>query len=94
MKIRSVRHRGLKRLLERDDPSGLPQAYLTKIADIAAFPRRIPRVDALRTVPAWKVHTLSGDRKGTWSVSVSRNWRITFRIDDGEIADLDFEDYH
>ena len=50
----------------------------------------------LHDVPTWKVHQLSGDRKGTWSLAVTRNWRITFRIDKtrNEIFDLDFEDYH
>jgi proteic killer suppression protein len=53
-------------------------------------------VGELRDVPGWKVHQLSGDRKGTWSLIVTRNWRITFRIDriEGEIFDLDYEDYH
>jgi addiction module HigA family antidote len=52
--------------------------------------------DEVRTVPAWKAHLLTGDRKGTWSLSVTRNGRLTFRIDGGavEIVDLDFEDYH
>ena len=50
---------------------------------------------ALRGHGFSKVHTLTGDRKGTWSLTVSRNWRITFRLNlEGEIEDLDFEDYH
>ena len=50
----------------------------------------------LRDVPSWRVHQLTGDRKGTWSLTVTRNWRLTFRIDrtEGEILDLDYEDYH
>jgi proteic killer suppression protein len=50
----------------------------------------------LRNLPHWKAHQLTGSRKGTWSLTVSRNWRLTFRVDDGasEIHDLDFEDYH
>jgi proteic killer suppression protein len=50
----------------------------------------------LRDIPSWKAHQLTGDRKGTWSLTVTRNWRITFRIDqiEGEILDLDYEDYH
>ena len=38
----------------------------------------------------------TGDRRGTWSLTVSANWRITFRVDrnEMEIIDLDFEDYH
>ena len=50
----------------------------------------------LRSVPVWKAHQLTGDRRGIWSLFVTKNWRITFRIDqaDIEIIDLDYEDYH
>ncbi len=52
--------------------------------------------EELRSLAAWKAHTLTGDREGTWSLSVTRNRRLTFRIDraEGEIRDLDLEDYH
>jgi len=54
------------------------------------------RPEELRSLPAWKVHTLTGDRKCTWSLSVTRNRRLTFRIDiaEREICDLNLEDYH
>ncbi len=42
----------------------------------------------------WRIHQLTGNRAGTWSISASGNWRITFRIDNGEIVDLNLEDYH
>jgi proteic killer suppression protein len=50
----------------------------------------------LKTVPGWKAHQLTGDRKGTWSLAVTKNWRPTFRINQNgiEIIDLDYEDYH
>lgn len=44
--------------------------------------------------PGWRIHRLSGDREGTWSVSVSGNWRITFDLEGGDITNLDLEDYH
>ncbi len=44
--------------------------------------------------PGWRIHQLTGDRTGTWSISVSGNWRITFDIEAGDIANLDLEDYH
>jgi proteic killer suppression protein len=52
--------------------------------------------EELRTLSTWRAHILTGDRKGTWSLSVTRNRRLTFRIDtvDDEIFDLDLEDYH
>ena len=50
----------------------------------------------MRQIPGWKAHLLTGSRKGIWSLTVTRNWRMTFRIDqiEREIHDLDFEDYH
>ncbi len=51
--------------------------------------------DELRALTAWKVHSLTGDRKGTWSLCVTRNRRLTFTVDDErEICDLNLEDYH
>ena len=44
--------------------------------------------------PGWRVHQLAGDRAGTWSLSMSGNWRIIFDLVDGEISNLDLEDYH
>ncbi len=44
--------------------------------------------------PGWRVHRLSGDRKETWSISTSGNWRITFEEADGYVDGLDLEDYH
>jgi toxin HigB-1 len=52
--------------------------------------------EELRALPCWKVHILTGDRKGTWSLSVTANRRLTFRIDtsEREIYDANLEDYH
>lgn len=52
--------------------------------------------DELQTILSWNAHLLSGDLRGTWSLSVTRNWRLTFHIDgDGPaIADLDYQDHH
>jgi len=51
-------------------------------------------VEALKGPPGWRIHQLTGDRAGTWSISVSGNWRITFEIDTGWIYSLDLDDYH
>jgi toxin HigB-1 len=49
----------------------------------------------LHAPPNWGAHELTGDRAGTWSLTVTRNWRMTFRItEDGAVADVDLEDYH
>ena len=96
MKIRNVIHRGLRRFIERDDASGLSPAVVEKVRNIVTFLQEMEDARELRDVPSWRVHQLTGDRKGTWSLTVTRNWRLTFRIDrtEGEILDLDYEDYH
>ncbi len=96
MKIRNVIHKGLRRFIEDDDASGLQPAVVTKVQRIVSFLQDMEQEEELRTVQSWKAHMLTGDRKGTWSLSVTRNWRMTFRIDreEIEIIDLDYEDYH
>ena len=94
MKIRNVVHKGLRRLIEEDDASGTQAAVVEKLRRIVSFLQDMEREDELRTVPSWKAHLLTGDRKGTWSLHVTKNWRITLRIDRDEIVDLDYQDYH
>lgn len=96
MKIRNVVHRGLRRLMERDDPSGLAPVVVERVRNIVTFLEEMDDAKELRDVPGWRVHQLTGDKRGTWSLTVTRNWRITFRIDqvEREIIDLNFEDYH
>ncbi len=96
MKIRNVIHKGLRRFIEDDNASGLPAAVVPKVRNIVSFLQDMEQEGELRTVPGWKAHQMTGDRKGTWSLFVTRNWRITFRIEQAEIEiiDLDYEDYH
>lgn len=94
MEIRSVRHRGLRRYLERDDASGLNADLVRRVRNIVAALASARTMDDVFGPPGWRVHQLAGDRAGTWSISASGNWRITFRLDNGEICDLDLEDYH
>lgn len=96
MTIRNLIHRGLRRFIERDDASGLPAQAVERIRNIVTFLLAMEDAQELRRIPAWKAHQLSGDRKGICSLSVTRNWRITFGIDrdEAEIFDLNYEDYH
>ncbi|MBI3794650.1 MAG: type II toxin-antitoxin system RelE/ParE family toxin [Nitrospinae bacterium] len=94
MRIRSVIHKGLRRFIERDDSSGLPPVAVERIRNIVTFLLEMGGATELYDIPSWKAHRLSGDRKGTWSLTVTRNWRVTFRIDESkeEIFNLDYED--
>jgi toxin HigB-1 len=96
MDIRNFRHKGLRRFVERNDASGLPAEFVEKLRNILSFLQEMESVEELKSIPAWRAHQLSGDRKRTWSLTVTRNWRITFTIDETgrTIVDLDYEDYH
>ncbi len=96
MKIRNVVHRDLRRFIEEDNAGALPSAAVPKLRRMLSFLQDMEREEELRTVPGWKAQRLSGNRKGVWSLTVTRNWRLTFRVDDSEheIVDLDYEDYH
>jgi len=96
MKIRNVSHRELRRFIEYNDTSGLSPSSVEKIRNIVTFLQEAEEAREFHDIPSWKIHHLTGDRKGTWSLTVTRNWRITFKIDEKkrEILDLDFADYH
>lgn len=91
--IRSFRHKGLARLYEDGNPRGIPPAFLAKVA------RLLARLDVVQCaqemdLPGWRLHPLRGDRAGYWSVWVSANWRLVFRIEAGDAWDVDLLDYH
>jgi len=96
VKIRSFAHKGLKALYADNIAKGVPPDSVDKFRKMLAFLDDMQDPEELHSLPVWKVHTLVGDRKGTWSLSVTRNRRLTFSIDSGgrEIYDVDLEDYH
>ena len=65
-----------------------------KLRKMLAFLEAMRDERELRDIPVWKAHRLTGNRKGTWSLHVTRNWRLTFRIEGDEVADVNLEDYH
>lgn len=91
--IRSFRHRGLERFFTRSDYRGIPAQFAPRLE------RLLDRLDASTkaedmNLPGYRFHGLKGDRKGSFAVSVSGNWRLTFRFEGEDAADLDLEDYH
>jgi proteic killer suppression protein len=96
VKIRNFVHKGLKRLYEEDSAKGVPPDTVDKLRKMLAFLDDMQDPEELRSLPLWKAHILTGDRKGTWSLSVTRNRRLTFRVDttELEIYDVNLEDYH
>ena len=75
---------------------GVAPDNVEKLRKMLAFLDDMEELDELRALPSWKVHVLTGDLKGKWSLSVTANRRLTFRIDtdEREIYDVNLEDYH
>ena len=94
MIIRSIRHRGLRRFVENNDPRGIRPELVNRVRKVLAVLIAAANMDEVRGPPGWRIHQLTGDRRGTWSISVSGNWRITFDVERNEIEHLDLEDYH
>ena len=91
--IRAIRHKGLRRLYEEDDPRGVMSEHAQKLRDILA------RLDAAATagdmdLPGLRLHSLKGELRGFWAVTVRANWRVIFRFVDGDALDVDYVDYH
>ena len=95
MEIRSIAHKGLRKLIESGVASGVPASSADKLEAMITFLSLASDVEAVRRLKAWKAHQLSGDRKGVWSFSVTRNWRLTFEINaENALENLNLEDYH
>lgn len=93
-KIRSIRHRGILRLIEDDDGRELRPDQVKRVRNILAALIAAADTAQINGPPGWRIHQLKDDREGIWSISVSGNWRITFSLEAGEICNLDLEDYH
>ncbi len=90
---RTFKHKGLERFFSKSDYRGIPAQYAARIE------RLLDRLDAAvkpddMDLPGYRFHPLKGDRKGTFAVSVSGNWRMTFRFVGEDASDIYLEDYH
>ncbi len=91
--IRSFRHRGLERFFKRSDYRSIPAQFAPRLE------RMLDRLDSATkpadmNLPGYRFHLLKGNRKGEYAVSVSGNWRLTFRFEGEDAADVNLEDYH
>jgi proteic killer suppression protein len=95
MQIESIRHKALRRFAETGSPKGLPSGSVDRLRRMLAYIDAIETAEELRVPPNYGAHQLTGDRKGEWSLTVTKNWRMTFRVKaTGAIEDMDLEDYH
>ena len=92
MQIVGIRHKGVGRLATKGDRRIMEA---DRLVDMLAFIDAATEFDDLSTPPNFGLHPLTGDRAGSFAMTVTKNWRMTFvKIDDQTIADLDLEDYH
>jgi toxin HigB-1 len=94
MRIRSFRHKGLKRLYETGSRRGIPADVVVKVEDILHAVEQARHIEQIGLFPGWKLHPLKGARRGEWSIWVTGNYRLTFRVVAEEVIDVDLEDYH
>lgn len=92
--IESIIHKGLRLLWEKDDSSKLPSIQLEKIRRILTVLDTIKTLEPVRQIPGYKLHSLSGDLKGYWSISITGNYRIIFRFENENVYDVNYIDYH
>jgi proteic killer suppression protein len=94
MDIESIAHKALRRFFETGTTRGLV-GDADRLRKMLAFINAAATLEELGAPPNYGLHQLTGDRAGTWSMTVTRNWRMTFKVNaEGAIEDMDLEDYH
>lgn len=91
--IESFKHKALRRLFEDNDRRGLNPDHVDKIRLILLALHGADEIEVMN-LPSFRLHALTGDLKGFWSVTVRANWRIIFRFENGNAFDVDLIDYH
>jgi len=92
--IGSIKHKGLKRLYEDDDPKGVRPDLVERVRLLLAYLDGARVIDDLAALPSLKLHPLKGDLKDYWSITVRANWRIIFTFEDGHASAVELIDYH
>ncbi len=91
--IQRFRYKGLKRLFQQGDAKGVPPDLLEKLENILFVLSRARGPEDMN-LPGFRLHRLKGDLRGFWSVTVRANWRVIFRLEEGDVVDVDLIDYH
>lgn len=92
--IVSIHHKGLRIFYETGNSRRLSAELVPKIRRILTAIDEANEPEEIGLFPGWRLHPLTGDMQGFWSVTVTRNWRIIFRFEDGNASELDYLDYH
>jgi proteic killer suppression protein len=91
--IRTFKHKGFRLFFETGSVAGIQPQHKEKLRlRLAAINTAVLISDL--DLPGYRLHSLSGNRKGIWSIVVNGNWRITFEFHDGNAYIINYEDYH
>lgn len=91
--IKSFKHKGLEKFYKTGSTAGIQPAHAAKLNILLTALDAASQVEHMN-MPSWRLHRLSGNLKGHWSVAVNGNWRLTFRFEDGHAEVVDYQDYH
>ena len=91
--IETFRHKGLRRLYEENERSGIRPDLVENVRSILSALAAANRPEDM-LLPMFRFHQLTGNRRGTYSVTVKANWRVTFRFQEGAARDVNLEDFH
>ncbi len=91
--IRSFKHKGLQLFYETGNTSGIQSTHSQKLK------MRLVALDTATCIedmnlPGFRLHSLKGDKQGIWAINVNKNWRLTFKFENGHVYVLNYEDYH
>ena len=91
--IKSFKHKGLEKFYESGSTKGIQENHAKKLRLQLAALDTAQSVEDM-DIPGYRLHQLTGDRKGTWTITVNANWRLTFEFEEGNVYILSYEDYH
>jgi len=91
--IKSFRHSGIEKFFLRGSKAGIQPQHASKL-NLQLTTLNMAKGPSDMAVPGWKLHSLSGDLKGHWAITVNGNWRLTFRFEGENVILVDYQDYH
>ena len=92
--VQKLQEQETETLLRPGNAAALPAGQAEKISDVLAALDTAEEPSEVGLFPGWRLHPLKGDLKGLWSVTITGNWRVIFRFEDGDAFDVDLVDYH
>lgn len=91
--IKTFAHKGIERFFKTGSKAGIQARHAERLRDQLAFLNSAEFIEDM-DVSGWRLHSLKGDRKNYWSITVNKNWRLVFRFEDGDAYVVNYEDYH